>query len=189
MKLGLREMLFVIVLVGLLAASWLFVFTKANSKRARLAAECQVKQAQLNTLRQATAGIEDLGAKIVELQQAISFFESKLPKEKEIDKILKEVWQMAEANSLQMRTIKTLKTERSAGYSEQPIQMSLSGNYMGYHLFLQQLEKLPRITRITQMKLERIDDRAGEMQGQMTLSIFFEPDPDDAARTPVASGR
>jgi hypothetical protein len=54
--------------------------------------------------------------------------------------------------------------------------LSLSGDFNGYYAFLLQLEKLPRITRVTQMKLEKINDRDGEMQAQLTLSIFFEPD-------------
>ena len=54
--------------------------------------------------------LNDVNHKIAELQQAIQFFESKLPQEKEMDTILKEVWQIAEANSLQTKTIKTGKS-------------------------------------------------------------------------------
>jgi hypothetical protein len=39
-----------------------------------------------------------------------------------------------------------------------------------------QLEKLPRITRVTQMKLQKLNERDGEATAQITLSIFFEPD-------------
>ena len=176
MKFGAREILFLCVMLGLLACTYVFVFNKANEKRAALTADIEQKQAALSNLRQATAGIDDLNRKIADLQQAITFFESKLPQEKEVDKILKEVWQMAEANALQTRTIKTLKSERSSSYSEQPIQMSLAGDFNGFYAFLLQLEKLPRITRVTQMSLEKISDPDGEMQAQMTLSIFFEPD-------------
>ena len=93
-----------------------------------------------------------------------------------MDKILKEVWQMAEANSLTTRTVKTQKSERGPSYSEQPITMTLAGDFTGFYSFLLQLEKLPRITRLTQMKLEKINERDGEMTAQLTLSIFFEPD-------------
>ena len=103
-----------------------------------------------------------------------------------LDKILKEVWQMAEANSLQTKTIKTLKSERNANYSEQPIQMSLGGDFNGFYAFLLQLEKLSRITRVMQMDLQKISGRDGEMTAQMTLSIFFEPDTSGGSRTGVA---
>ena len=176
MKFGLREVIFVIVMLGLLGSTNYFVFSKANKKKQDLLADIHTKQASLSNFQQATAGIEDLNNKIDELSKAITFFESKLPQEKEIDKILKEVWQMAEANQLTTKTIKTMKAQRGPNYSEQPIQLSLSGDFNGFYAFLLQLEKLQRITRITDMNLQKISDRDGEMQAQMTLSIFFEPD-------------
>ena len=182
MKFGIREIIFVVVMLGLLGSTNYFVFAKANQRKAARLAEIRGRQTALSNLQQATAGIEDLNRKIDELQKAITFFEGKLPQEKEVDKILKEVWQMAEANSLQTKTIKTMKSERGANYSEQPIQMSLSGDFNGYYSFLLQLEKLQRITRIGQMNLTKINDRNGEMQAQMTLSIFFEPDSAAAGR-------
>src|SRR5260221_4720893 len=176
MKFGIRELLFLIVLMGLLASTYLFVFKKADEKRAALRQEIITKEHSLNELRQSTTGIDDLNSKIEDLRKAITYFESKLPQEKEFDKILREVSQMAEANSLQTKTVRTLKSERNAGYSEQPIQMSLTGNFNGFYSFLLQLEKLPRITRITNMSLQKLQERDGEMQASLTLSIFFEAD-------------
>jgi Tfp pilus assembly protein PilO len=176
MKFGIRELLFVCVMVGLLGTSYFFIFTKKTAEREALEGDTAQKQRELVHLKQQTAGIDDLSRKIDDLQQAIDFFESKLPQEKDVDKILKEVWQRAEENALTVKTVKTLKSERAASYSEQPIQMSLSGDFKGFYSFLLQLEKLPRITRITQMQLTKINDKDGEMQAQMTLSIFFEPD-------------
>jgi len=185
MKFGIREMIFVVAMVGLLACSYCFVFSKSNARRATLEQAIRAKQSALVNLKNATAGIDDLGNKIEELQQAITFFESKLPQEKEVDKILKEVWQMAEANSLQTKTIKTLKSERGTNYSEQPITLSLSGDFSGFYSFMLQLEKLPRITRVTQMKLEKITSQDGQMDADLTLSIFFEPDPTAAVTASV----
>jgi type IV pilus assembly protein PilO len=176
MKFGIRELILVSAMIALLICSYLFVFTKANQKREKMLSDIATWKRELTSLEQKTAGIDNIGRKIEELRQAISFFENKLPQEREVDKILKEVWQMAEANSLQTRTVKTLKSDRGASYSEQPIQMSLSGDFNGFYAFLLQLEKLPRITRITQMRLEKINDREGEMNAQVTLSIFFEPE-------------
>ena len=181
MKFGVRELTFVCVLLGMLA--WTYMdFMKKQADRRNLDADTDQIRTELVQLKQATAGIEDLGRKIDDLQKAIDFFESKLPQEKEMDKILAEVSQMADANALQTKTVKTLKSERTSNYSEQPIQMSLSGNFNGFYSFLLQLEKLPRITRVSQMKLEKISDREGEMQAQLTLSIFF-----DGRSTSVAS--
>ncbi|HYO10842.1 MAG TPA: type 4a pilus biogenesis protein PilO [Tepidisphaeraceae bacterium] len=176
MKFGIREVIFVVVMLGLLGSTNYFVFSKANKRKAERLTDIRARQQALSNLQQATAGIEDLNRKIDDLQKAITFFEGKLPQEKEVDKILKEVWQMAEANSLQTKSIKTMRSERGPNYSEQPIDMNLSGDFNGFYSFLLQLEKLPRITRVTQMNLTKINDRDGEMQASMRLSIYFEPD-------------
>src|SRR6185436_15838157 len=108
MRCGIKEVIFLAVMIGLLGCGYQFVFKPADLKREARQAEIQGKRKALSDLRNATMGISDLEHKIGDLQQAIKFFESKLPQEKEIDKILKEVWQMAEKNSLQTRTIKTM---------------------------------------------------------------------------------
>jgi len=176
MKFGIKELIFVLLMAGLVASSYVFVFKPAAEKRTGREKDIADRQKALADLKTATTGIGDLEKKIADLQQAIIFFESKLPQEKEIDKILQELWQMAESNSLQTKTIKTLKSERNGGYSEQPIQMSLSGDFHGFYSFLLQLEKLSRITRISTLKLDKITTKEGEMQAQMTMSIFFESD-------------
>src|SRR4051812_49395991 len=179
MKLGMRELLFFTILLGVLVASY-FILTKKAADRKRKEAETEVMSKSLADLEQSTAGIDDLNRKIAELQQAITFFESKLPQAKDMDKVLREVSQMADANSLQTKTVRTLKTEKNPNYSEQPIEMNLVGDFNGFYSFLLQLEKLPRLTRVPSMALQKAD-KDGEMQAKFTLSIFFEPD------RPVAS--
>jgi type IV pilus assembly protein PilO len=175
MKLGTREIVLVAVLLAMLAGSYIFVFQKANAKRYALLAETHQEEQTLETVRQATAGVDDLNRKVTEMQKQIAFFQSRLPAEREVDRILKEVWQMAGANNLSTQTVKTETSIHNANYNEQPIEMSLSGNFEGFYAFLQQLERLDRITRITQMKLQRIDNLNGQMQATVTLSIFFTP--------------
>jgi type IV pilus assembly protein PilO len=159
----------------MLAGSYLFIFQKANVKRHALLSETHQEEQTLEAVHQATAGVESLNRKIVEMQKQIAFFQSRLPAEREVDKILKEVWEMAGANNLSTQTVKTQASVRNANYNEQPIEMNLSGNFEGFYSFLQQLERLDRITRVTQMKLQRIDAQNGHMQADLTLSIFFTP--------------
>jgi Tfp pilus assembly protein PilO len=188
MRFGIRELIFVSLMIALLISTWVFVFRKASTRRQQKLAEIEVWDKQLNNLRRASSGIDDMGRKITELQKAIDFFASKLPAAKEMDKVLTEVSQMADANSLQSKTVKSLKTERGRNYSEQAIQMNLAGDFNGFYSFLLQLEKLPRITRITNMKLEKIDELDGQMSASLTMSIFFEPDTGLSADDESAGG-
>ena len=70
-----------------------------------------------------------LQEEIGEYNKAIDFFQSKLPPEKEMDKVLREVWQLAQANDLVTKGIRTLKrsgtltlADSSGPYAEQPIE-------------------------------------------------------------------
>jgi len=183
MKLGIREVVLVAVLLALLAGSYVFIFQKVNAQRQKLLDETSQEQQTLQDVRQATANIDDMSKKIAQMQKAITFFQSRLPAERDVDKMLKEVWQMANSNNLTTSTIKTLVSSHNVNYSEQPIQMSLIGNFDGFYSFLQQLERLDRITRVTGMRLQRIDGDNGKMQAQLTLSIFFTPAQDGVAAT------
>ena len=176
MKLGAREVIFVAVMLGLLASSYFLVFSKANEKRIGLEAEIERKQKALSDLQRARVGIDDLKLKIDELQQAITFFEGKLPESREMDKVLGDVTKLARDNGLEQRTFKTGKSQRAANYSEQPIEMTLAGDFEGFYVYLQQLERFERLTRVTKMDLTKMNERDGAMEAKVTLSIFFEPD-------------
>lgn len=173
MKLGLRELLFATLMGGLIVASVMY-FKNQRSSLALRQHDVEKKEQAMEDLRHATAGIENLDNKIAELQKAITFFESKLPQNHEMGKVLDEVSNVASANSLETRSFKPLPAEPNANYNEQRIEMTLSGDFNGFYSFLLQLEKLPRITRLMQMKLEKINDHDGAMTAKVTLSIFFE---------------
>lgn len=166
---------FVVLLGGTLGAFYYLYVVPTLKQDAEESTVIEERKRALADLDKSTAGITDINHKIKDLQDAVQFFESKLPKEKEVETVLEEVWKKAEANSLQAKTIRSGKTERTANYSLQQIDMELSGDFNGFYLFIQQLERLPRLTRVEAMSLEKISDREGEMQAKLTLSIFFEP--------------
>src|SRR3954469_15964308 len=158
MRFGIREFVFVALMIGLLGSTYFFVFKKAADAREKKQAEIKQMDRALGNLQTATAGIDDMNRKINDLQKAIDFFANKLPAAKEMDNMLSEVSQMADANSLQSKMVKSIKTERGSSFSEQSMQVNLAGDFNGFYSFLLQLEKLPRITRITNMNLQKLTD-------------------------------
>ena len=184
---GTRELVFVAVLAALLGGSWLFGFRRLDAKRDDLARRADATEAQLAELRAATAGVADLDARIAELGEAVAFFERKLPPRRQIDAILNEVTRLAADAGLRgERFDAPLRTVRGAGYSEQPITMVMAGDFDGFYRFLLDLERMPRITRVTKLELKKLDANGrggasvdGQMQATMGLSIFYEPDAGD----------
>ena len=183
MKFGIREIVFIVVLTAIPVGAWWFVFRPATARNAEMMKQIEKRQAKLQALNQATATIGDLKVEIVSLEEAIKFFRSKLPGEKEIDKVLREVWRLAEANRLTTKSIRTLKatgstkmlTDPAGPYAEQPISIRLEGSFTGFYGFLLALETQPRIMRIQQMSIEK-PAKAGEghIRADCMVSIFFE---------------
>lgn len=181
MKNHMRELVFVALLAGIPTASWWWIFRPQNAQAADMRKQIEFKQQRLRDLNRATGTIGDLKLRIQKLQEAMSYFRSRLPNEKEIDKVLQEAWQLAEANRLQTRSIRTLERNEANSSitgqpcAEQPISVSLEGSFLGFYSFLQSLENQPRIMRIKSMHLKRPQEGPeGDVQADFTMSIFFE---------------
>ena len=73
---------------------------------------------------------------------------------------------------------------------EQPLEMNIKGDFRSFFVFLANVEKLPRIMRITDFKINR-DDKLFGTEGvvsdkvDFTLSIYFQP---SKKRTADATG-
>jgi len=176
MQFGLREAAFVLLLLAMPVAAYFFVFQPRAAQIAEARAEITSKQAKLKELEAATKSIEDLGDEIDELRQAIELFEKKLPAQRDVEVVLRDVWRLAAENNLTPKSVRTDKIVPSSQYAELPIKMTIIGDFSGFYTFLQEIEKLPRITRTPSMKLKKLEDQDGKMQADMVLSIFFEGD-------------
>ena len=183
MKLGVREW----ILLGLLAAiplgSWWFVFRPRNTEITKAKMDIKAKQAKLEQMNRAVEAKEALKSDIDAYNQAIEFFQSRLPQEKEMDQVLREVWHLAQVNNLSAKSVRTLKRSRgvtvvdpTGPYAEQPVVLELEGDFnAGLYSFLLDLEMRPRITRIHQMDIERLKNGSeGQIRVAMVMSVFFE---------------
>jgi Tfp pilus assembly protein PilO len=182
MKFGIREIVFIALTAAIPVAAWWFVFRPANERNEELMGAIEARQAKLRELNQATGSIGDLEMEIDSLEKAIKFFRSRLPSAKEIDKVLQEVWKLAEANQLATKSIRTaevkgdgLLPDPGGPYAEQPLEMDLVGPFSGFYGFLLALEAQPRIVRIQEMQLSKVKDAPeGVIRAECTLSVFFE---------------
>jgi len=174
MKFGFKELLLIVLLMAIPVGGYYWVFEPAQENMARQKKELEQKTNKLASLHKALDGIKDLDAEVEKLAKAVSFFEGKLPARHEIHKILEQVTKIADHHRLETRLFKTLKPKPFAQYSEQPIQMEVYGDFDSYYQFLLDVEKLPRITKIKDMKLEKDVKAEGAMNAGFTLSIFFD---------------
>lgn len=177
MKLGLRELIVFLLLLGFLGGSYVLGFKRVQIQRAFYQKDIHQKQETLTTLTRSAATLADLEAQLGKLQETITVFERKLPKQKDVGQVLEDVSTLCRKHGLRSASVKPLKAERAGGCSEQPIELAVDGPFPGFFAFLGELESSDRIIRITQLDIRKITDEKGPMQAKLTISIYFEPDP------------
>lgn len=183
MGMGIRQFLFLIVLLAVPLASYFMVFKPQNAEIARAKAEIEMKQTMLDKLRAATAQTADLEQANAEIRKSIDAIEGKLPSNKELDTVLREVAVISEKCGLRVPKFK--KTDKNAGTAgvakEQPLELEITGDFDGFYRFLQDLERIPRITKIPDFKVTRSDEKKegksdsdGDIKASFTLTVFYQ---------------
>lgn len=183
MYLSPRHWMFMGVLLAVPICSWFMVFRPQNREISLAKTEIQLKEKMLEKLRAATAQTADLAKANEEIQQAISAIEARLPSNKEIDNVLREVAQITARHGLRVPQFKkSARNQATGSANEQPLEVELTGDFDGFYRFLLDLEKIPRITRLTDAKIQRDSKNDGQMTATFTLSIYYQGDsPKDVA--------
>lgn len=174
MRFGVREVMFVVLLIAIPTGAYWWIFKPANDRMEKQRCETEAKSQKLANLQKALVGIKDLNKEVDKLQGAVSFFHNKLPKHHEIHHVLEQVTKIAEKHRLETRNFKTDKPISGPAYSEQPIEMEIFGNFNSYYQFVLDLERLPRITKVREMELKKDKDQEGKMSAKMKMSIYFD---------------
>ncbi len=174
MKLGLFELIFLVVLIAMPVSSYWFVFKPRNEATTKAWKEIEQKERMLEKLDAANARTDSIEARNSQMVEAIDLVEGRLPSTKEVDKILTQVATLAREAKLQLPKVKTMPPIESAQYMEQPLEVTMRGDGDDFYSFLLDLEDLERITRIPEMKIERLAKQNGIVEVSFTLSIYFQ---------------
>ncbi len=171
---NLRKIILFLVLIAISYVSYVYMIKPANENLKEQRALVEQKKAKLAELERAKAAAEDLSKQLKQLEEAIKFFESKLPHTSQIHTVLENVTLIAQKHGLTPKTIRTLNLKQNSGYIEQPLEMELNGNFNSYYSFLLELEKLDRITKIRELKLKKMPKSDGFAEADFVVSIFFQ---------------
>ena len=169
-----RKVVFFVLLLGVAVVGYRYMIKPANTHLAEVKSRVDTKFAQLAKFQQATAAAEDLTKQLEQLKEAIGFFESRLPPKSQIHEVLEQVTVIAQKEGLEPKTIRTLTEKDNSGYIEQPLKMELEGNFSSFYSFLLELENLPRIMKIRELKLEKQKTDEGQIAADFIVSIFFQ---------------
>ena len=171
---GFRKIVFTGILFGVSIFGYQYMIKPANKNLADTKGRLETKLSQLSKFGKAATAAEDLTKQLEELEEAIKFFENKLPPTSQIHEVLEQVTVIAQKQGLKSKTFRTLRQKNNSGYVEQPLRMELVGNFSSFYSFLLELEKLPRIIKIRELKLDKKTINEGQIAADFILSIFFQ---------------
>jgi len=171
---GLRKIVFFILLLGVAYVAYQYMVKPANKHLAEQKARLHTKLAKLDEFEKATPAAQDLNKLLEQLQEAVDFFESQLPPKSEIDKVLHDVTVIVQNRGLRSKRVLRLQKKNNSGYIEQPLKMELVGDFNSFYSFLLELEKLPRIMKIRELKLDKQTKNEGQIEADFIVSIFFQ---------------
>ena len=169
----LRALLIVLV-IALPLASYYWVFKPLNTQINGEKSETEHREALLAKLQEETAHNTDLERANQEIQTSIRIIEARLPSNKEVDAVVRQVSDLAVESHLAPPGMRSSKPLPSALYMEQPIELVTSGGFIDFFTFLAKVEKLPRITRIHDLKITGQSKDGAELKAEFTLSIYFQ---------------
>ncbi|RMH30305.1 MAG: hypothetical protein D6692_02345 [Planctomycetota bacterium] len=181
MQFGTRELVLFLTVLLLPVVSYFTIFQPQNERIESAKADITHKQELLTQLRRETARSKDLEAVNNELQERIGEIEARLPNNKAVDQIVRQVSELAIQSGLQPPSLKSEKPVAAARYREQPLTMETEGSFQGYYQFLLNLERLPRITRVVDMKVSESREEGTDIKAEFTLSIYFREDEGSAS--------
>lgn len=174
MRTGFQGLIVIGIVVGMPVASYYLVFRPQNREIERAKNDLQHKESLLIKLREETARNADLAKANEEIRRSVKLIEARLPSNKEIDAVVRQVSDLATVSGLRDPAIKSSRPVPAALYMEQPLELEVSGSFVGFFSFIAAVEKLPRITRIHDLKITGLLKDDAELQAQFTLSIYFQ---------------
>jgi Tfp pilus assembly protein PilO len=185
MKPSSREIVFGLVLLAIPLAAWSLELAPRQRRQEELKQKIQAKQVKLDKLfekKRLTGAIGDLRKQIAEGKEAVAIFRSRLPDEKEIDQIVREVWRLAKSNELSPTSLRTIPPRKGKQFTaidgphgEQPVLIQIEGDFNGLYSFMLDMEAQSRIMRIRQMTLKKPEKtHGGQVSATIEFSIFFE---------------
>ncbi|MFI4916886.1 MAG: type 4a pilus biogenesis protein PilO [Phycisphaerales bacterium JB060] len=174
MKFGIREFVLLLVLFAVPLASYWFVFRPQNTQIERAREEISLRREKLEKLQQESARRGTLEAATNQIAERIESIEARLPTNKELSDVVRQISDLAAQAGLQPPEIVAEKPVKASLYMEQPLKIEMVGDFRGFYKFLLELERLDRITRLPEMTVRRSDKVDGHMVAEFTLSIYFQ---------------
>jgi len=171
-QLGIREIVLLAVLPGMLGASCFATFNQVSQASKTIEADLAKRKKALLELTLFEGDAGKLNQRAGELKGAIENFDASLPKDSEKQSILSKIIALAEQNRMRVKTIKAGELQRGGQYRVCPVKIVATGEFALLYQYMQGLEQMPGLVRIAKLQVERTPIQ-GELNADLLLDVYF----------------
>lgn len=183
-----RNLLFVAVCVGVVAALWFFWLKGVDEELvAEKAREEQLRTTYRGKLVQAV-NLDALRKQLEQVQQYVTQLEKQLPSKAEMDALLSDINQAGLGRSLQFELFRPGQIVVREYYAELPISIRVTGTYHDIGLFAADIANLSRIVTLNNLSLAPVASREGYLTMDGVAKTFRYLDPEEVAAQQKAKG-
>ncbi|MBM3284959.1 MAG: hypothetical protein FJY81_03730 [Candidatus Aminicenantes bacterium] len=160
---------YVILAVIIFGLAFLLYFKPQNAELQRIKAERLKVEAEVAKLQETKRELDKVETELVALNQTLKELEVFIPKQKEIDVILRGIQQLAYDTRLDIIRFAPRGEISMEFYSEWPIPIEIRGNYHNLAIFFDRLSKFARIFNIENFAIKPLSNQTDDL----TISSSF----------------
>lgn len=118
-------------------------------------ATIEQQQTELVKLQQQAQHRTQFMREVERLRQRLREAEEQLPKQAEVEKLLRDVAYEAQQSGLQMDRFELQAEQQQGDFAKVPVKMTVRGSYHEIAVFLDRLSKMPRIVNVTDLAMDK----------------------------------
>ncbi len=190
-----RGLIAVVVVLAMAAAFYFFGYSPLTTQRTQLQATLTQRQARLKQMQEIAAQREALEQEYATRQQRIEAIEAKLPPEREIPTLLRQMQAVAAESGVKLTLLRPGPTEappsaqappaaqppapaqpaaQAQPYRQFRVELGFEGSYDKVVTFLRRLENFPRFIAMTQFTLTA--QELPQLRLSVTTTTFVLPE-------------
>lgn len=188
MKSGLRELIFVALLMSLPAGMYLKVFKPRAGAEKQMQQDINEKKKIISEIAsKRVIAMGNLSEDIKSLKKVADDANKRLPSEPNADAVMGMISRLAKDNDLVIEKIQALKSQPSkAGHAvphmAQRINVELEGDFKGIYSLLIDIERSDRLIAVKQLKLDRMfGGKQGRVSARLDFEIYYKPEAEVAS--------
>ena len=166
------DILFVVLIIVLLGGAYLAIFHRGVTRYFYLKTQEKVLLESLKSASAVNHTLKGYQEQISVITKKLNEFNERLPREKNIDEILKQVTQVAVRTGVELRTIEPQDIVEGGIYNKFPIKIRLKSTFKDCFRFFVKLERLPRILQLEKLSMKS-KQKTNELETEVLLSAFM----------------